>query len=226
MTGFSCAVPGCANNTVKHRHLSFHKFPKDAELLQKWLKNIKRRGTEGRFSEFKPTKNHRICSEHFAGGKKTYMNRVPTIFPLIKKKEQAKRKSRTSQGLRLPLVLNLPAVADNSAEEDCPQQCNKAKDTRLCVPDHLYTLQSDPSDTAALEKMLKEKIFIIENMACEIQDLHEQVHKSQDQISNLQSELRRCREQNKLLIQQRELVRAKSKSLMKDLKNKMTCVKP
>ncbi len=31
--------------------------------------------------DFKPTIGHRVCSEHFPGGKKTYMNNVPTVTP-------------------------------------------------------------------------------------------------------------------------------------------------
>ena len=30
-------------------------------------------------NDFKPTHGHRVCSKHFLGGKKTYMNNLPTI---------------------------------------------------------------------------------------------------------------------------------------------------
>ena len=75
--GFTCCVPGCFNNDKRNRGVSFYKFPKDKKLKKIWLQRISRR-------DFKPTNGHRVCSQHFEGGKKTYMNNVPTVFPLSK----------------------------------------------------------------------------------------------------------------------------------------------
>ncbi|KAK8767871.1 hypothetical protein V5799_005348 [Amblyomma americanum] len=44
-----------------------------------------------RFSKFVPTTGHRVCSAHFEGGKKTYMVRVPSIFPLRQQKVEKRR---------------------------------------------------------------------------------------------------------------------------------------
>ncbi|KAF7236052.1 THAP domain-containing protein 11 [Varanus komodoensis] len=82
MPGFTCCVPGCYNNSHRDKALHFYTFPKDAELRRLWLKNVSRAGVSGCFSTFQPTTGHRVCSEHFPGGRKTYLVRVPTIFPL------------------------------------------------------------------------------------------------------------------------------------------------
>ena len=43
---------------------------------------------------FKPPLGHVVCSEHFVGGKNTYMNNVPTIAPNIaKQKPRYERKT-------------------------------------------------------------------------------------------------------------------------------------
>ncbi|KAK9392783.1 THAP domain-containing protein 11 [Crotalus adamanteus] len=82
MPGFTCCVPGCYNNSHRDKALHFYTFPKDAELRRLWLKNVSRAGVSGCFSTFQPTTGHRVCSEHFPGGRKSYLVRVPTIFPL------------------------------------------------------------------------------------------------------------------------------------------------
>ena len=77
--GYTCCVPGCYNNSKKQKGLSFHVFPagksKEKRLLRKrWIHFISRK-------DFVPTSGHRVCSEHFQGGKKTYLNNVPTKTP-------------------------------------------------------------------------------------------------------------------------------------------------
>ena len=76
--GFTCCVPGCYNNSKKHKgKFSFYNFPGDQNLRRQWLHNISRK-------DFGPTTGHRARSAHFEGGSKTYQNNVPTVFPLQK----------------------------------------------------------------------------------------------------------------------------------------------
>ena len=77
--GFTCCVPGCFNNNKRSPELSFYNFPngkskESVELRKKWIRLISR-------VNFTPTIGHRVCSEHFSGGKKTYTNNLPTIVP-------------------------------------------------------------------------------------------------------------------------------------------------
>ena len=86
--GYTCCVPGCFSNSKKHKgQFSFYVFPKDPKLRRKWLLNISRKN-------FSPTTGHRACSAHFLGGKKSYQNAVPTVFPLKKSHQRPKRKAR------------------------------------------------------------------------------------------------------------------------------------
>ncbi|GAB0195739.1 THAP domain-containing protein 11 [Grus japonensis] len=73
MPGFTCCVPGCYNNSHRDKALHFYTFPKDEELRRLWLKNVSRAGVSGCFSTFQPTTGHRVCSEHFQGGRKSYL---------------------------------------------------------------------------------------------------------------------------------------------------------
>ncbi|CAG5855345.1 THAP domain-containing protein 11 [Menidia menidia] len=94
MPGFTCCVPGCYNNSHRDRDLRFYTFPKDTTLREQWLRNISRAGVSGCFSTFQPTTGHRVCSVHFAGGRKTYSVRVPSLFPLRGVNERRSRRGR------------------------------------------------------------------------------------------------------------------------------------
>ena len=60
-------------------HLALYAFPnrnsKEKKYLRKrWIHLIHRKN-------FNSTNGHRVCSEHFKGGRRTYTNNVPTITP-------------------------------------------------------------------------------------------------------------------------------------------------
>ncbi|XP_012561205.2 uncharacterized protein LOC105846729 [Hydra vulgaris] len=100
--GFTCCVPKCFSNSVKHKNLSFYAFSsKDKNLRKIKLYKISRR-------DFKPTLTQRVCSKHFEGGKKTCMNKIPTILPkTVKLYVEKVRDTYNSKGLRkvLPKIL-------------------------------------------------------------------------------------------------------------------------
>ena len=76
--GFTCCVPGCYNNSEKHKgKFSFYNLPGDQNLRRQWLHNISRK-------DFRPTTGHRVSGAHLEGGSKTYQNDVPTVFHLQK----------------------------------------------------------------------------------------------------------------------------------------------
>ena len=72
--GITCCVPLCYNDSKRNKTLKFYVIPKDPALRKKWLAMISRKN-------FLPSASHRVCSAHFEGGKKTYLNNVPTIVP-------------------------------------------------------------------------------------------------------------------------------------------------
>ena len=41
--GYTCCVPGCYKNTKRNKEVSFHKFPKDKVMKEKWINAIKRK---------------------------------------------------------------------------------------------------------------------------------------------------------------------------------------
>ncbi|XP_061599975.1 THAP domain-containing protein 11 [Cololabis saira] len=104
MPGFTCCVPGCYNNSHRDRELRFYTFPKDAALREQWLRNISRAGVSGCFSTFQPTTGHRVCSVHFAGGRKTYSVKVPSLFPLRGVNERRSRRGRGGKKVTLSAV--------------------------------------------------------------------------------------------------------------------------
>ena len=71
--GITCCDPLCNNNSLKNKNLSFYIIPKESNLRKKWLSLISRKN-------FVPSTSHRVCSVHFTGGKKTYMNNCPSLL--------------------------------------------------------------------------------------------------------------------------------------------------
>ena len=113
--GFTCCVPHCFNNSKKDKALSFYRIPKDKTLRKVWLHKISRK-------DFEPTDGHRVCSAHFVGGKKTYMNNVPLIVPKTVKPVQPKpRQTLASSGNRgRPLVEINMNTNDTEIENEQP----------------------------------------------------------------------------------------------------------
>ena len=89
--GITCCVPGCFSNSLRNPELSLYVIPngkskEKQELRKRWLHMISRQNFDN------PGPGHRVCSLHFIGGRKTYMNNVPTIVPKSKgRKEQMPR---------------------------------------------------------------------------------------------------------------------------------------
>ena len=61
--GFTCCVPGSNSNSKWNKELSFHKFPRDIGLREKWVNSVKKK-------DFIPGEQHRVCSQHFHCAKK------------------------------------------------------------------------------------------------------------------------------------------------------------
>lgn len=116
--GFTCCVPGCFSNSKRDVNLSFYGFPKEKNLRKRWLHKISRKN-------FSPSSGHRVCSLHFEGGRKTYMNNVPVIFPLAKSHPRPSPKPRrkvilhgpSTSSLETPPTFNLAASSTTENDE-------------------------------------------------------------------------------------------------------------
>ncbi|XP_065516910.1 THAP domain-containing protein 11-like [Lathamus discolor] len=187
MPGFTCCVPGCYNNSHRDKALHFYTFPKDKELLRLWLKNVSRAGVSGCFSTFQPTTGHRVCSEHFQGGRKSYLVRVPTIFPLRgvneRKAQRAARRPRpatAAQGpaaavvqvggaaedvkpidLTVQVELGPGATTGPSPGKLLPLAATGEEDTlEGGPPDHSYSLSSGTTSEELLKKLNEQRDII------------------------------------------------------------------
>nr|XP_047124127.1 uncharacterized protein LOC105845508 [Hydra vulgaris] len=90
--GCTCCVPNCFNNSKRNKNLSFYVIPKEKVLRKLWFAKISRK-------DFTPS-SYRVCSAHFQGNKKTYMNNVPTIIPkTVKLTAHVPKKTKNSLGL-------------------------------------------------------------------------------------------------------------------------------
>ncbi|KAM6117889.1 THAP domain-containing protein 11 [Pterocles gutturalis] len=183
MPGFTCCVPGCYNNSHRDKALHFYTFPKDEELRRLWLKNVSRAGVSGCFSTFQPTTGHRVCSEHFQGGRKTYLVRVPTIFPLRgvneRKAQRAARRPRPAAAAAAAAASEAPA--GGAAEDVKPIDLTVQVELRPGAaagpgpgrlpaggegpaeggpPDHSYSLSSGTTSEELLRKLNEQRDII------------------------------------------------------------------
>ncbi|XP_070394898.1 THAP domain-containing protein 11-like [Dermacentor albipictus] len=141
--GQTCCVPGCDNNTLKDKNVSFHAFPANEKEKKEWVRRINRQGSAGRFSLWQPSKHHRICGAHFnASGRRGYMDRLPTIFPhkVINQLSPsfntiAKRKKTSSQTASASPALLLNEL-DIGCVVDVPQ-CDQQSDVVSQEPTQL-----------------------------------------------------------------------------------------
>lgn len=153
--GITCCVPQCFNNSKRNSELSFYVIPKDPDLRKRWLINISRKN-------FKPTSSHRVCSAHFEGGKKTYMNNVPTIVPKLTAKTPIKeRNTRTSLGM-LPQIFSPIRQSDDEEEmEEVELTLEQQQAIEIqSLSNQLRDLMREKEDN---EMLLKEKIKSLEN---------------------------------------------------------------
>ena len=82
-----------------------------------WLNQISRK-------DFVSNGGHRICAKRFIGGRKSYMNNVPTIVPkTIKPPEVKPRKTRTSEGKKC-----IPTDKDEKGDGEDKAAVTKSKD--------------------------------------------------------------------------------------------------
>ncbi|XP_070552185.1 uncharacterized protein [Ptychodera flava] len=69
----NCCVPYCFTNSKDYILISFHSFPTDKRRNSHWKRLVRNDGNISR--------NAKVCGLHFLGGRKTYDNHTPTLFP-------------------------------------------------------------------------------------------------------------------------------------------------
>ncbi|XP_066249499.1 uncharacterized protein [Euwallacea similis] len=110
-----CIVFGCKNSHKKEKTL--HRFPVDPVKQKQWVENMEL----SRFEHgFKPTQNHRICSNHFEkkwfyipeGGcrRRLLHQAVPTILPTVSIEPQTRKR-------KLPLHSYPDSLTNTNTEQ-------------------------------------------------------------------------------------------------------------
>ncbi|XP_075722813.1 uncharacterized protein LOC119178011 [Rhipicephalus microplus] len=160
-----------------------------------------------RFSKFTPTTGHRVCGAHFEGGKKTYMNRVPTIFPLRPQKVERRRPLIRTQ----PELPNSPTVApqhdtevsgsaitsSSSDSEDTAQQST-------LLMDHAYSSQESSYDQLAKKVACQNNIITelaekAEAAYAHVEELNRQLKRSQQDHAEAKKLCDRLQQKNRCL---------------------------
>ncbi|CAF99556.1 unnamed protein product, partial [Tetraodon nigroviridis] len=196
MPGFTCCVPGCYNNSHRDRDLRFYTFPKDSALREQWLRNISRAGVSGCFSTFEPTTGHRVCSVHFAGGRKTYSVRVPSLFPLRGIGQNGEylgtaKLPTQAEGTCYPAPIDgvEELIHDESSGESGGQALVQYVSVTSSPLDHSYSLTTGTTSAELLRK-LNEQRDIIALMEVKMKEMKATIRHLRLSEAKLQEELR------------------------------------
>ena len=144
----------------------FYGFPEEKKLRSCWLHKISRKN-------FSPSTGHWVCSLHFEGGKKTYMNNVPVIFPLPKSHLRPSPKPRRKH------VLTGPST---SSQEAPPTAISAASSTK----------ETDESEVGGTQQQIERLREKLQNVPC----LNESL---QHDLSIFKFGLRRFKDSDKVL---------------------------
>ncbi|KAF2895271.1 hypothetical protein ILUMI_10904 [Ignelater luminosus] len=128
-----CSAVGCSNRTDRNKStktdvvkITFHQFPKDIELRNKWIKAVRR-------EDWFPSEMNVLCSTHFVEDcfnrtlslTKLRSAAVPTIFPAFPSYlQQPAQKQRRQLKRKLFVTEELSQVVDSqpSTSSSVPHQ--------------------------------------------------------------------------------------------------------
>ena len=164
--GFTCCVPGCFSNSKRDTNLSFYNIPngksKDKQLLRKkWLHAISRKDFRD------PGLGHRVCSKHFVGGRKSYMNNVPTIVPKTENKKTPKERPTK-------MARNREDISCSSF--NCVDEESISTLEPLIYVEANHCRESSPNEIASLEARILELELENKTLKESIQQLHDTVN--------------------------------------------------
>ncbi|CAB3998936.1 THAP domain-containing 11, partial [Paramuricea clavata] len=177
--GITCCVPNCFNNSIRNKELSFYVIPKDSNLRKKWLHMLKRKN-------FVPSSSHRVCSAHFVGGTKTYMNNIPTInVPMLKSTTPTTAKPRTTRNSSegrmrsalLPKKLRFEQDVENKEPEEAMNELKRLRKENQTLKEKI-------------EQLTKEHSKKVEDLTNTITVLKQEHNKKVEELTNTITELK------------------------------------
>ncbi|XP_034072302.1 uncharacterized protein LOC117546251 isoform X1 [Gymnodraco acuticeps] len=147
-----CFVYGCESSSSIYPELSFHRFPEDKEIRQRWLSVAQRDENSLRSNSF-------LCSKHFEPSCFTLSDEVrltlspgavPTIIP------------ETGQEDQVPVPSEEDFLFSNSLED--PFSKTSPPPSPMELQEHQYCLQDpEPTETELKRRFLNESSFKVFN---------------------------------------------------------------
>ena len=201
---FTCFVPGCFNKK-RNPELSFYNF---LDGKKPGIKGISKEVDTSDFPKgYSPTTGHRVCSEHFPGGKKNYKNCLPTIVPkTIKPTPTNPRPTTKARNRTVANPSEVPAQQGrcrlfSEVEQD-------TFDVQNIEPEE--TLQSGTEENTNLSILLREQIA---ELTKENKRLKSENERQRTQINKLKEKLKIkwIKSRNILLVNFTILTRKKTK---------------
>lgn len=139
----ACSAYRCTNSSNyssgRKKKVSFHKFPADQDLRNRWIRNIHR-------DSFQPNENHRLCGDHFEPScfeefgaiSRLKKDAVPRLFPTLPLHLQPRLGSPRKLALKRQQQ-QLAAKPRVTEEPRMPEEPRK-NENRDPVSDHNYSL--------------------------------------------------------------------------------------
>lgn len=163
-----CCVPLCSASSRYNTALSFHRFPKDADLRAQWVSKVKRVG-------FEVTPGTRVCSRHFESGQvvtsaKGKRHLVPNTVPTLFQWNGYSKRSRPGIWERCPRPVRSESEEGAEAEADTASQA----DTTSALASEAAVPMVVDHDYAASSSVVVDRLKY-DNMVREIEELRQQL---------------------------------------------------
>uniref|UniRef100_A0A0K2U620 Putative LOC101240618 [Hydra vulgaris] n=1 Tax=Lepeophtheirus salmonis TaxID=72036 RepID=A0A0K2U620_LEPSM len=210
-----CYAYGCSNKSTRPG-LSFHRFPKDQDMRQKWIRAVRRK-------DFPPSPISVLCSEHFLPEdyldgqeyrvlKKLQFNAVPSKFQVTPLNVPSKgRKRRLSESHQEETNENLDINIQIIATE------NTIDPIQSINMDHSYAF---PSDHNLAKAKYDRHQFLLEKAHLKEKKLGRKLHNACLKNQNIKLELfqiLKSIQENELLVPQIiSILECRFKKLLKD----------
>ena len=134
----------------------FNKFPTEPKLRKAWLHWIGR-------ADFKPTQYHRVCSKHFEGGKKSWLNNLPTIGPKIIKPTPTKERPTVRCREREKYPIPAPKKRRSSESETVEKLRQEVEELQNSVSELERGKQQQEHEICVLKENIEKRVFSIEH---------------------------------------------------------------
>ena len=187
-----CSAWGCSKRSGRDK-VTFHRFPKDTEIRQKWINAVNR-------ENFNPSLNTALCSDHFEANsfveeldkplvrRRLYPEAIPTIFAHKNPPKRRKTMNSSKQSINIVLPEEETIPIPLSEEENIHKTCDQKYASLLKKYNSLKLLQRKNSRRVInLQHRLRKKSASVKLLKQSKRRLTKSLNNMKDVLADLKS---------------------------------------